>query len=333
MLSSSVPQSRLHEIVISAHNIAETTKSRYLRDLDQWIAFVGSNPINWTRKTAAVFYDELLKRMKPQSANRLMKSVGYASRWFAHYENNDDLDFARVATAKAKDRKPQLALDEASARALLATCDRSYAGIRDFALIVVGLETGMRCMSLLGMRLGALVLTENQLAPWPYPAAHVPLKGRDPEWVPLSDAALLALRPWLVILDGFRMAAGPVFRPITGRLTGASPGTRSRTGHWIGTCIPADKPLSMSGVARIFTERSKLAGLRHINPHLLRHTFVTWREAMGQKPQEIAAITRHNLGKLGALGGYMDAREIGGRVRNSTPPWLADLVHRRMSDH
>jgi integrase len=308
-------QSRLHEIVISAHNIAETTKSRYLRDLDQWIAFAGANPINWTRKAAAVFYDELLKRMKPQSANRLMKSVGYASRWFAHYENNDDLDFARVATAKAKDRKPQLALDEASARALLDTCDRSYAGIRDFALIVVGLETGMRCMSLLGMQRGLV----NALGSWPYPAAFVPLKGRDPDWVPLSDISLVALNQWLLVLDRYQRLTGPVFCSLQ-RAIGSTP------------FRPTDKELSMSGVAKIFSERSKLAGLRHINPHLLRHTFVTWREAMGQKPQEIAAITHHSLGKLGALGGYMDAREIGGRVRNSTPPWLADLVHRRMSD-
>src|SRR5262245_32423954 len=88
------PPSELHRVVMEAHNLAQTTREKYLRDLNQWIDFAGANPANWTRKKAAAFYTKLLGRgMKPQSANRLMAGVGFASRWWAHLEHNPDLDF------------------------------------------------------------------------------------------------------------------------------------------------------------------------------------------------------------------------------------------------
>lgn len=304
------PASKLHEIVINAHDIAPTTRATYLRDLNQWIEFAGAEPAGWTRRRAADFYTALLARMKPQSANRLMASVAYASRWWAHYEHDPALDFGTVQNAKAKDKKPQHALDEPAARQLLNTCDGSPRGLRDFALIVVGLETGMRRISLTGMMLEDTAPVGRR---WPYPATFVPLKGKDPAWVPLSDTALLALQPWLAFLSGHNQLEGPMFRPI---------------GRYV---TPDSKLLSPSMFAKIFRERAKAAGLRHINPHLLRHTFITWREAQGLVPHEIASITHHDLAKaLGALGGYMDAREIGGRVRNRTPEWLVELVQHRV---
>lgn len=308
-------QSKLHEIVQNANDLAPTTRERYLRDLNQWIDFAGADPAGWTRRRASAFYATLLGRgMKPQSANRLMASVAYASRWWAHYEHDPNLDFAGVQAARAKDKKPQHALDEETARRLLATCDASIAGVRDFALLVVGLETGMRRMSLAGM-----TIEDTLLGPTPrraYPAAFVPLKGKDPAWIPLSDTAVAALRPWLQVLAEHGAHAGPVFRPLAWR-----GGRRA-----IATCA-----LSKSALWKILDDRAQAAGLRHINPHLLRHTFVTWRVALRLQPHEIAAITHHDLGKaLGALGGYMDLDEIGGRVRNATPPWLAELVRGRL---
>lgn len=307
--------SKLHEIVQNANDLAATTRDRYLRDLNQWVTFAGADPAGWTRYQAAAFYKQLLERMRPQSANRLMASIAYASRWWAHFENNPALDFARVQTARPKDKKPQEALDEQAARRLLATCDRSIVGVRDFALIVVGLETGMRRMSLTAMQ-----IEDTLLGPAPRfqcPATFVPLKGKDPAWVPLSDTALAALQPWLTLLA---TQDGPVFRPLArhaGRLSAA----------W----AAEPRALSKSAVAKLLDERARTAGLGHLNPHLLRHTFVTWRSEQGLQPHEIAAITHHDVTKaIGALGGYIDPRATGARVRNATPAWLAELVQARI---
>jgi integrase len=311
------PASKLHEIVIGANDLAATTRDRYLHDLNQWIAFAGVDPAGWTRPRARDFYTSLLARMRPQSANRLMASVAYASRWWAHFEANPSLDFALVQTAKARDKKIQQALDEDAARRLLATCDRSIAGVRDFALIVIALETGMRCMSLT-----SLTIEDTLLGPaprWPYPATFAELKGRDPAWVPLSDTVLAALGPWLELLAARDVREGPLFRPL-----------QHHTSQQQGCFIPASRAISRSAIVKIFAERARAAKLGHINPHLFRHTFVTWRASQGLQPHEIAAITHHDITKaLGALGGYLDVREIGGRVRNATPPWLAEFVTNR----
>lgn len=307
-------ESELHRIVREAHNIAPTTRDRYLRDLNQWIEYAGVDPAGWTRKRAAAFYTALLARpMKPQSANRLMSSIAFASRWRAHLENNPALDFADGMRAKSKDKKVQQALDEDTARRLLATCDDSPLGRRDFALTVVGLETGMRRMSLASM-----TLEDTLLGPaprWPYPAAFVELKGKEPAWVPLSDTAVMAIKHWLAWLcDRDAVQSGPLFRPLDDPRAG--------------------RVLANTTIAKIFDKRAKAAGLSHINPHLLRHTFVTWRSEQGLQPHEIAAITHHDITKaLGALGGYIDQRATGGRVRNTTPTWLAEFVQARCGEH
>ena len=90
--------------------------------------------------------------------------------------------------------------------------------------------------------------------------------------------------------------------------------------------------LSRSAITRLLDERTKAAGLPRVNPHLLRHTFITWRANAGLQPHEIAAITHHDTKKeTGALGGYIDQRVTGERVRNATPAWLAELVTQHIS--
>jgi integrase len=314
-------QSKLHEIVLGAHGLATSTRDRYVRDLNQWIDFAGPEPHGWTRERARDFYNALLERMKPQSANRLMASVAYASRWFAHYANNPGLDFAKVQTAKPKDKKTQFAITEEEAQSLLASCDNTPIGARDFALLVVGLETGMRRMSLEGMTIEDTLLLPSPR--WPCPATLVPLKGQDPNWVPLSDTATIAINLWLNMLANLRTrsgasaaVAGPLFRPLTRRIVGVSR-----------VFVAETRPLSESAITKILHERSK----GRVNPHLLRHTFITWRTEIAKlKPHEIAAITHHDLSKLlGALGGYMDLRALGAESRNHTPRWLVELVQRR----
>jgi integrase len=309
--------SKLHEIVQGAHDLAPSTRDKYLRNLDRWVAFASNDPTNWTRYKAKDFYTHLLTTMKPQSANQLMAGIAYASRWYAHYENKPDLNFARVQTKSPEDQKPQRALNEASTTALLSTCaGKDLLSMRDLALFVVGLETGMRRMSLISMALeSTLFQSDNR---HPYPASFVALKGQEPAWVPLSDVALMALRPWVTALNEHGIGIGPVFTPLHRWL--APSGINMWTPR-------SGKALSPSAIARVFEMRGDQAKLIDFHPHQLRHTFITWRAQAGQQPHEIASVTHHDITvALGALGGYMDMISIGGKVRNSTPGWLAGLV-------
>lgn len=311
--------SALHQIVEQSRDLAPSTKSRYLRDLNHWVAFAGDNPANWTRKRANEFYNGLLATMKPQSANRLMSSLAYASRWWAHFENRPELDFARVQSAKAGAKLERRTLTDEQALKLLQAClGPSPLDKRDLAMLVVGLETGMRRMSLVSMEIQSTMLAFKGAK---YPTTQVNLKGRGDERtsVPLSDTAILALKPWLSWLSQMGVTTGPVFQPVVWGL--------NQSGLRVPS--PMKRQLSFSAIEQILIQRSAAAAIPHVNPHMLRHTFITWRTIAGHQPHEVASMTGHAIKGIGALGGYMDMYAIGGLVRNATPTWLVQFIEQR----
>lgn len=301
----------LHTIVRESPELAPRTREKYLRDIDAWIAFAGASPTGWTRTRAQEYYNRLLGHMKPQSANRTMAALGYASRWW--HTRFDGVDFAVVQQAAAQTTAARRALDTAEAQALLATCAGTSApAVRDYALIVLGLETGMRRMSLAGATLDGLVRQHDYLT------ARVPLKGRGEDLfaVPLSDTAIAAIEPWRRWLRGHKITKGALFRALPRQVD-----AQGRTGHGVSAT-----PLTEVGIYKIIAHRAEQAGLARCYPHILRHTFITWRLQAGLAPYEIAAITGHRLAGtpgLGGLGSYIDGTRIAEKARQHTPAWLA----------
>lgn len=309
----------LHQIVKDSPRLAKTTREQYLRDLDSWIAFAGPSPTGWTRYRAQEFYMHLLGQMKPQSANGVMAGIAYASAWWARKEGRPELHFAIVEKAKSQGRATRRPLTHEQAIMLLATCQtRSPRDLRDRAMIVVGLETGMRRMSLAGMRLDTIALSAEG-----YPVAPVPIKGSGEDLypVPLSDAVMIAIEPWRQWLRSQHKTKGPVFRPITKRI-----GPKGQIVYGVG-----DGALSQPAIYKTIAYRAAQAGLDGVYPHIFRHTFITWRAEAGMEPYQIAAITGHKIAGLpgvGALGGYINAARIGHDARSATPSWLIELLSR-----
>lgn len=310
----------LHQIVATSPDLASSTRKKYLDDLDVWLSFAGADPNGWTRYRAQDFYQSLLLRMKPQSANRLFASIRYASKWWATSENNPALDFAVIRIAPPARPKKFYPLDQIEATQLILTCEsQTPLDRRDLALIVVGLETGMRRMSLAGMQLEAIGKPNG------YPAVAVPLKGHGTDLypVPLSSTAMQALDNWRQWLWAQKVKTGPVLRRLTKR---AEATKRSVTIAW----DVGDDGISETMIHKVIVHRAELAGIqrhdRHIHPHLLRHTFMTWRDSAGVSLSRIAAITGHDAPELGAMGGYLDKVTLGAEARETTPAWLAELV-------
>jgi len=310
----------LHQIVQTSPELAKLTREMYLRDLDTWVEYAGADPAGWTRYKAQEFYGSLLERMQPQSANRMMASIRYASSWWAKKENNPSLDFAVVQMVNGKGKRERRALEPDDAMKLLATCESdSPIDMRDRALIVMGLETGMRRMSLIGVNIETIKMSRDG-----YPVAPVPIKGGGDELfpVPLSDAVMTAIDPWRQWLRGRKVNKGPLFRSLARRIN-----TQGRTVYLVG-----DRPLSESAIYKIVTHRAEQAGLGHVHPHIFRHTFITWRMQGGAQPYQVAAITGHkiaNITGMGALGGYIDVSRVGQEARQTTPGWLSKLIGRR----
>lgn len=304
--------SELHKIVAEAPDLAASTRNKYLRDLNAWIEFAGTDPSAWTTERAQAFYSHLIKTLKPQSANRLMASITYAAKWWAHYKRRPDLDFSQIRKSKASGKARREHLDPTDAMRLLKTCDQTPNGRRDFALMVLGLETGMRRMSLAAVDI-------EQITTRPYLRVNVPMKGHGTDLisVPLSDAAFVAIELWLSWLGARK---GPLFRPLTRKL--------GRNGfEWVCDRTKSAPAISESTIYKMVKARGETIGL-DLHPHLFRHTFVTWRMEAGYGPHEIAAVTGHAL-NIGALGNYVDMQAIGENMRASTPAWLVELVQER----
>ena len=315
------PDTLLHQLVRGAHDLAPLTRARYLADLDAWIAFAGADPAGWTSARAQAFYDQMLDRIRPQSANRVMASLRYAAGWWAKKEGNPALNFAVVQTAKGRGKATRRALTQEEAQRLLATCGDAPGDLRDRALIVLGLETGARRMSLAAMALENVKLGRDG-----DPVVSVPIKGGGDDWfdVPLSDACMVAIEPWRQWLKSQKVTKGPLFRPLLYRM--------DARGHVQPRLGPG--ALSKSGIYKMVATRAQAANLGHVHPHVFRHTFVTWRVEQGLAPYEIAAITGHKIAHLpgmGGLGSYVDGSRIARTARAHTPDWLTRLVTSKRS--
>lgn len=205
-----------------------------------------------------------------------------------------------------KDRK---ILTQQDAAKMIATCRAGNAiDLRDRALIIVGLETGMSRMSLAGMTLETIRLCKSG-----YPIAPVPIKGSGDGLypVPLSDVAMIAIEPWRQWLRGQEKTKGPLFRPLKRQI--------ARGGKLLYEA--EDGPLSLRAIYKIVTHRAELARLTNIKPSVFRSTFVAWRAHAGLPMQQIAAITGHRLS-----GVFTDISADVGQARNATPSWLATLL-------
>lgn len=322
-----MPETVLHKLVREAPDLAASTKTTFLSDLDAWVAFAGDNPAAWTRTKAQEFYSSLLGRMKPQSANRLMATLTYAAGWWAKREQNEKLDFSVIQKAPPEEVEGKDAITEEQAQQLLAAASRSSLSpqlrslqtpwiLRDTALVVVGLETGMRRMSLADM-----AIERTGIGKGGYPMTRVRLKGqRLPARyeVPLSEAAQAALQPWLAYLAQNGITKGAVWRRFTHR-------TRDAKSAKLGD------GLTTQSVYDIVKDLGAKAGIENMTPHIFRHTFITWRLLAGWTPQQVAAVTGHQLPRrsftlpdadIGAMNNYVDPKAFAPRVSTATPSWL-----------
>ena len=279
----------LVDLIESSTSLAQRTKDLYTECVATFVEFAGEDASAYTSGMVEDWLASLLKRgLKPQTVNVYRKAIRFASKRFAKRERErgrvDARDFGTdVDKIKMTASDPREPLTYEEAERLLATCDAGeLVDIRDRALIILALRSGLR-------RGGLRALEMSGIRP---PKITTLNKGGSNITFDADAETLAALAAWLEKLRQLGATRGSVFLNVRkGKIRGV---------------------MSAFQIWRMFDQRSKLAGIRHVFPHLARHSTVTWlreagassmdvRQLTGQTERTIENIYTHSR-KRGAVG-------------------------------
>lgn len=254
--------SKLDELIETSLNLQARTKALYRECVAAFVVFAGDDPSVYTAALVERWLFELLKEREPQTVNVYRKAIRYASKRFAkHVENGRDFA-AIVEKVKAPTAEPRVPLTYEEAQLLLATCDSDeLVDVRDRALIVLALRSGLR-------RGGLHALELSGVKP---PKITTINKGGSRITFEADAETLAALDAWSTCLRARGVTAGRMFLNVSkDKIRG---------------------PLSAFQIWRVFDRRAKQAGIRHVFPHLARHSTVTWLREEGKSSAEVSKLT------------------------------------------
>lgn len=187
--------------------------------------------------------------------------------------------------------QPVDVIPEDGIRAMLDTCDASFEGRRDEALIRVLADGGLRVGECARLTLDDVDMEQQVL--W------VLGKGGRKRGVPFGDRTARAL-------DRYLRARR--------RHPKASPKEGGKARLWLGRV----GPLTDDGIAQVLDRRARRAGLGHIHPHQLRHTAAHQLRLAGMNDQDMKRIFGWRSGKMleryGASAADERAREAHRRL-------------------
>lgn len=277
---SKFPDHPLVKAVLSSRRTAENTKHAYVAAIDRFLDYTHKKQLPLTWETLDRWLREMLASgTKAQSLNLYLSGIKTASG--RAQELYGTPDFARVVekfpVTHATVRK---ALTPEEAAQLVATTDSGTPkDLRDRALLVLGLRTGLR-------REG---IQRIDFEDFQNPThVQVTLKGGRKHILELDEETIEALDGWIGYLLEQKIKTGPLFRSFERRTI------QDRDQH---TERVSKNRLTLAGIYWIIVERGKQAGLSDVHPHILRHTFVSVARDLGIPDWEIAKTTGHALGK------------------------------------
>jgi integrase/recombinase XerD len=252
----------LDELIETSLRLQDRTKELYRDCVAEFVAFAGGDPSTYSSAVVERWLFSLLKDRKPQTVNVYRKAIRYASRRWKK-QDSEHVDFAAdVDKVKAQPAEPRVPLTYDEAAKLLATCDGDeLVAVRDRALIILALRSGLR-------RGGLRALEFSGIKP---PKITTTNKGGAPITFEADAETLGALEEWRKRLVALGVTSGPVFRAVRGKKIR---GTMSAFQIW-----------------RVFDTRAKQAEIRHVFPHLARHSTVTWLREEGKSSAEVGKLT------------------------------------------
>jgi site-specific recombinase XerD len=261
------------DYLLACRTLSPKTETWYRQKLNRFVAWCGDNGITELEQLRAVhlreYQDWLLARTvaqldpsKPQATHPLSPYVVRGSiqvlkgwsRWAVEEEYLDSDPFKRVKKPKQPEKTIQ-PFTAVQVQALLDACPKSTLGMRDKALVLLLLDTGLRASEVCGLRMAHLHLQERE--PW-LEVAWVTSKGRKAREVGIGPDTARAVLRYLRLARPHLADAG-------------------ETAVWVGR---AGKALTRNGLDQVLYTLRERAGVEQftgvrVSAHTFRHTFST----------------------------------------------------------
>ena len=247
----------------------------YREKLGRYCRWLDGNLSDFTLQAVRAYVSELQRAMKFEGhpynpvQDKGLSSVtikghvvvvkGFAT-WLYEEEYTSENVLARLRSPKAT-RKVMATLSETEINRILSSIEQdTLSGYRNTAVILLFLDTGLRCAELVGLRMDDLFLADQCL--------KVMGKGQKERIVPFGDRTTRALLRYLNL------------RP---QINGCNSVFLNRDGG----------PFTENAVKMVFERLAKKAGVPRLHIHLLRHTMATNYLLSGENPIKLQRILGH----------------------------------------
>ena len=207
------------------------------------------------------------------SINRYIKSLSVFLTWCVEEELIATSPAERIREARGDERPPDVLTPEEIAKLFKACAGKGFYARRDMALLRLWYATGIRRAEIAGLRLGDVDLDKRMI--------YIHGKRRRERNVRIGPRTVAALDRYLRMRSQHRQAEGT-------------------DAFWLGK----GGPLSYVSFYTILARRSQEAGIRHVNPHLWRHTMAHRYLAAGGGETNLQSLmgwtSGHMLKRYGA---------------------------------
>jgi site-specific recombinase XerD len=237
---------RSFERSLRAENKSPKTITGYGESARQFVAFLRRQGMPSTaaeigREHVEAFMEELLGLWKPATANNRYRALAQFFRYLVEEDEISVSPMARMKPPKVPETTVEVVTDDELRRLLKVMSGTRYDERRDTAIVRLLHDTGMRASELIGLQVEDIDLDQA--------VAYVMGKGRRPRACPFGPKTVQSLDRYLRL---------------------RSRHTRSEEGAmWLGL----GGSMTDSGLRQMLERRSLQARVRHIHPHMFRHTY------------------------------------------------------------
>lgn len=267
------------EIWLASQKSARTRRA-YKQDVAHFMRTLGITTPDQLRQVdhrAVIAWERIMREEEGAAASTVRRRMSALSSLFKHLvrhgtaSRNPVVDVARPSINR--EEGSTAAFSKAEARKLLdAPAPNTVAGLRDRAILSVGLQVGLRRAEIAGLTVGDLHQNRG------YDALRLTRKGGRRDALAINPQTAARIRAYLELAGHGAEHDGPMFRPLRGNAKAHDPAGR----------------LDPDAIDRLMRKYVAAIGLaRGYSAHSMRATFITTALENGAQLEDVQKAAGH----------------------------------------